>query len=183
MIAFLGVVSLFLTPVFLVIMVIQGVRKKKVKKWAIAFCSCILCFVLCILIDGGNIEPTVHDKVQNQETHEETQESEKESETVESVSQEVSEEVKKFAEENGISIKLANSVEKVLFETDIPDSLNILNGWEQIEDYAYGQRYIAQSFSIVQERYFYVTFYVQNDEVVSVRDRKNGLEVLWGSEE
>lgn len=183
MIAFLGVVSLFLTPVFLVIMVIQAIRKKKVKKWAIALGVCLLCFVFCLVIDGGNIEPAAPKTVESEEKQEETKEPVVESEEESEIVEEVSEEVKNFAEENGISFELAQSVEKVLLETDIPDSLNILNGWEQTEDYAYGQRYIAQSYSLAQDKYFYVMFYVQDDEVVSVRDRKNNLEVLWSSEE
>lgn len=178
MIAFLGVVSLFLTPVFLVIMVIQAIRKKKVKKWAIACGVCLLCFVFCLVIDGGNIEPVAPKTVESEEKQEETKEPLVESEESEIV-EEVSEEVKNFAEENGISIELAQSVEKVLLETDLPDSLNILNGWEQTEDYAYGQRYIAQSYSLAQDEYFYVMFYVQDDEVVSVKDRENNLEEIW----
>ena len=184
MIAFLGVVSLFLTPVFLVIMAIQAIRKKKVKKWAIAFGVCLLCFVVCLVIDGGNIEPAAPETIESEERQEEIKEPVIESEDVtQEPVEEISEEVKNFAEENGISIELAQSVEKVLLETDIPDSLNILNGWEQTEDYAYGQRYIAQSYSLAQDKYFYLMFYVQDDEVVSVRDRKNNLEVLWSSEE
>ena len=42
----------------------------------------------------------------------------------------------KFAEENSISVELAESIENSLSQTDVPSSLNKLNDWEQIEDYA-----------------------------------------------
>lgn len=47
----------------------------------------------------------------------------------------------KFAEKNSISVELAESIENALSQTDVPSSLNKLNDWEQIEDYAEGQRY------------------------------------------
>ncbi len=183
MISFLGVISLFLTPVFFVIMVIQRKRKKNVRKWVIAFCVCLLCFVSCLVIDGDG-EPVYEETAVVEDKREEQREpDEKIEEPDESSAEEISEEAKTFAAENDISAGLAQSIEKVLLETDIPDSLNILNGWEQTEDYAYGQRYTAHSYSLAQDRYFYLMFYVRDDEVVSVRDRENGLELLWGSEE
>lgn len=88
----------------------------------------------------------------------------------------------KFAEENGISVELAQSVEDALSQTDVPPSLNKLNDWKQIDDYAYGQRYTGWVYSNVQERYYYMVFYVQDDVVVSIRDQKNGLEFLYQTE-
>lgn len=88
----------------------------------------------------------------------------------------------KFAEENGISVELAQSVEDALSQTDVPSSLNKLNDWKQIDDYAYGQRYTGWVYSNVQERYYYMVFYVQDDVVVSIRDQKNGLEFLYQTE-
>lgn len=88
----------------------------------------------------------------------------------------------KFAEENGISVELAQSVEDALSQTDVPPSLNKLNDWKQIDDYAYGQRYTGWVYSNVQEKYYYMVFYVQDDVVVSIRDQKNGLEFLYQTE-
>lgn len=88
----------------------------------------------------------------------------------------------KFAEENGISVELAQSVEDALSQTDVPPSLNKLNDWKQIDDYSYGQRYTGWVYSNVQEKYYYMVFYAQDDVVVSIRDQKNGLEFLYQTE-
>jgi predicted small lipoprotein YifL len=85
----------------------------------------------------------------------------------------------KFAEENSISVELAESIENALSQTDVPSSLNKLNDWEQIEDYAEGQRYTGWIYSNVQEKYYYMVFYVSGDTVKSIRDQKNGLEYLY----
>lgn len=88
----------------------------------------------------------------------------------------------KFAEENSISVELAQDIENALSQTDVPPSLNKLNEWKQIEDYADGQRYTGWIYSNVQEKYYYMVFYVKDDTVESIRDQKNGLEYLYQNE-
>lgn len=85
----------------------------------------------------------------------------------------------KFAEENSISVELAQDIENALSQTDVPPSLNKLNEWKQIEDYADGQRYTGWIYSNVQEKYYYMVFYVKDDTVESIRDQKNGFEYLY----
>lgn len=85
----------------------------------------------------------------------------------------------KFAEENSISVELAQDIENALSQTDVPPSLNKLNEWKQIEDYTDGQRYTGWIYSNVQEKYYYMVFYVKDDTVESIRDQKNGLEYLY----
>lgn len=85
----------------------------------------------------------------------------------------------KFAEENSISVELAQDIENALSQTDVPTSLNKLNEWKQIEDYTDGQRYTGWIYSNVQEKYYYMVFYVKDDTVESIRDQKNGLEYLY----
>ena len=85
----------------------------------------------------------------------------------------------KFAEENSISVELAQDIENALSQTDVPPSLNKLNEWKQIEDYADGERYTGWIYSNVQEKYYYMMFYVKDDTVESIRDQKNGLEYLY----
>lgn len=85
----------------------------------------------------------------------------------------------KFAQDNGISVELAQDIENALSQTDVPPSLNKLNEWKQIEDYADGQRYTGWIYSNVQEKYYYMVFYVKDDTVESIRDQKNGLEYLY----
>ena len=88
----------------------------------------------------------------------------------------------KFAEKNSISVELAQDIENALSQTDVPPSLNKLNEWKQIEDYADGQRYTGWIYSNVQEKYYYMVFYVKDDTVESIRDQKNGLEYLYQNE-
>lgn len=88
-------------------------------------------------------------------------------------------EAENFAKNNGISVKLAEGVEYALSQSEMPDSLESLRDWEQMDDYAEGQRYKAWSYSVVNERYYYIVFYVKDDVVESIRDSKYGLEVLY----
>lgn len=92
-------------------------------------------------------------------------------------------ETEQFASDNGITTALAESVENALSECEAPDSLKSLKDWTQIEDYADGQRYTAWSYSNKNERYYTMVFYVKDEVVLSIRDRDNGLEVLYGSED
>lgn len=85
----------------------------------------------------------------------------------------------KFAQENGISVELAQDIENALSQTDVPPSLNILNEWKQIDDYAEGQRYTGNIYSNAQNRYYYMVFYVKDDKVESIRDQQNGLEFIY----
>lgn len=85
----------------------------------------------------------------------------------------------KFAQDNGISVELAQDIENALSQTDVPPSLNKLNEWKQIEDYTDGQRYTGWIYSNVQEKYYYMVFYVKDDTVEGIRDQKNGLEYLY----
>lgn len=85
----------------------------------------------------------------------------------------------KFAQENGISVELAQDIENALSQTDVPPSLNILNEWKQIDDYAEGQRYTGNIYSNAQNRYYYMVFYVKDNKVESIRDQQNGLEFLY----
>lgn len=83
-------------------------------------------------------------------------------------------EIEKFAENNNVSVELAESLETVLAEIDLTDksrvgvfnyTLSDISNWKQIEDWAEGQRYSAY---MAQEHTFY--FYVKDDEIVGVRD-------------
>lgn len=80
----------------------------------------------------------------------------------------------KFAENNGVSVEFAESIETVLAGMELTDKsrvgvfhyeLSDVYNWKQIEDWAEGQRYSAW---MAQEHIFY--FYVKDDRIVSVRD-------------
>lgn len=76
-----------------------------------------------------------------------------------------------FAEDNGISVGLAESVQDALAHTDNAKrySLNDLSGWEQIEGWSEGNRYAAY---IHDEDYW--AFYVKDDKCVTIRS-KSGI--------
>lgn len=75
-----------------------------------------------------------------------------------------------FAEDNGISVGLAESVQDALAHTDTEYSLNDLSGWEQIEGWAEGNRYAA---CIHDEDYW--AFYVKDDKCVTIRCKSGVL--------
>lgn len=96
------------------------------------------------------------------------------SSTNESSETETKTETEKFAENNDVSVELAESIETVLAGIDLTDKsrvgifqygLSDVYNWKQIEDWAEGQRYSAW---MAQEHTFY--FYVKDDIVVGVRD-------------
>lgn len=83
-------------------------------------------------------------------------------------------ELERFAENNDMSVELAESIETVLAGIDLTDKsrvgvfhygLSDISNWKQIEDWAEGQRYSAY---MAQEHTFY--FYVKDDTIVGVRD-------------
>lgn len=90
-----------------------------------------------------------------------------------------SEQVVAFSEDNNVSLELAESIELALSQTDIPSTIESLREWKQIDDYSDGQRYTTWSYSVTKEQYYYMTFYVKDNVVESIRDRDNGLEFLY----
>lgn len=79
-----------------------------------------------------------------------------------------------FAENNDVSVELAESIKTVLEGMKLTDKsrvgvfhyeLSDVYNWKQIEDWAEGQRYSAW---MAQEHTFY--FYVKDDRIVSIRD-------------
>lgn len=178
MIAFFGVITLFLAPVALIITIVQAIRKKAYKKWLVIFGVCCVCFTICLLVDIDNVSPTIptDDKQQISETEQPTDEPIKEIEPNETQSLEVIEktEAEKFAEDNDISVELAQSIEYVLGEIDY--SLSQAYNLEQTDDWAYGRR-----FKVWIDMEHICFFYCQGEEVVSLRS-SNG-DFVWQAEE
>lgn len=74
-----------------------------------------------------------------------------------------------FAEENGISVELAEDLEDVLSKTKLDGGvkhhLSSVKGWKQIDNWANGERYGAQL--DLKNVYF---FYVKDNKIVGIRD-------------
>lgn len=94
---------------------------------------------------------------------------------------EVSAAAKKFAKKRKISQALAQSVENALGATEWQYGLDDVITWEQTDDWAQGQRYNAAVKQMHGEGWFGAeshdfTFYVTDDEVVSIRE---GLDYVY----
>ncbi len=179
MVAFLGVTTFFTFIAASLIVIVQIIRRRPCKKWLAVCGASLLCFLLCIAMDWDTepAEPSVGEREPRQ-TIEKESDAEPQPD-IQKPKEEAGKSVKEFAEDHGISVKLAQNIEDVLMETEMPDSLESLKDWERIEDYADGQRYTAWCYSVSNERYYYMMFYVKDDTVESIRDRDNALAYLY----
>ncbi len=175
----LGLLCLAGVAVSIVVCIIQTIRKKKSKTaWGLAAICMTVGFIVCIILTPSSppkkvpestVAPEVsvpEEKSTEQPTSEPTPEVEKT-------------EAEKFAEANGVSVELAESLETVLTGMELTDKsrvgvfhydLSDVYDWEQVEDWAEGQRYSAW---MAQEHIFY--FYVKENAVVGVRDANGSV--------
>ena len=174
LVSLLGVISMFVTPIALIVFLVQVARKKKSKTvWGIVTIISVFIFVGAILYPTpSNDNEDTNDVAQS--TPSKTKEPIPETQTPVSETQEVKSETEIFADENDISIQLAKSIKTVLKGMKLTDksrvgvfhyTLSDVSSWEQIDDWAEGQRYSAY---MAEEHIFY--FYVKDDTVVGVRD-------------
>ena len=149
MLLFISLVGIIVT---LIGFIIQLARKKQSKKsWGITMACFLMVFsVSCIFLPND-----------------ESQKSEVTTEVKEKT------EAEKFAEENDISVELAENIEQALSESEHSYSLSQVYNWEQIDDYAYGQRYTGW----LNMEYVWV-FYVKDNSVDSIRQQK-GLSYIY----
>lgn len=149
MLLFISLVGIIVT---LIGFIIQLARKKQSKKsWGVTMaCFLVVFSVSCIFLPND-----------------ESQKSEVTTEVKEKT------EAEKFAEENDISVELAESIEQALSESEHSYSLSQVYNWEQIDDYAYGQRYTGW----LNMEYVWV-FYVKDNSVDSIRQQK-GLSYIY----
>lgn len=176
----LGLLCLAGVAVSIVVCIIQTIRKKKSKTaWGLAAICMTVGFIVCIILSPSS--PPKPDQPKAPESTAAPEVSVPEEKPTE---QPVSEptptpevektEAEKFAEANDISVELAESLETVLTGMELTDKsrvgvfhydLSDIYDWEQVEDWAEGQRYSAW---MAQEHIFY--FYVKEDTVVGVRN-------------
>lgn len=89
---------------------------------------------------------------------------------------EYSDEIVKFARKYKISEEATQNIENALKEASLADSLSNIEGWEQVDDYAYGERCRV----LIGDRSFLIC--VSKEKVESIYDRtdapSDGLGVL-----
>lgn len=78
---------------------------------------------------------------------------------------EYSDEIVKFARKYKISEEATQNIENALKEASLADSLSDIEGWEQVDDYAYGERYRVK----IGDRSFLIC--VSKEKVESIYDR------------
>lgn len=184
---FLGIVELVCLigiPVILIGFLVQLARKKPNKKaWGITLICFLAVFVVCVTLTPTSELREENDKdvittVQSSEENNAiTDPVTSKSESTEEPQQQT--EAEKFAENNGVSVSLAESLESVLVDIELTDksrvgifhyNLSNVYEWKQIEDWENGQRYSAY---MDLEHVWYI--YVKDDVVVGVRDGNGNI--------
>lgn len=92
------------------------------------------------------------------------------------------EEVKSFSTKRKISLELAQSIKDAMGQPGCPFTFEEINGWEQTEDWASGERYQAWHYDMHEDKYYYVLIYTQNDKVVSIYDTTDGRKLIYECE-
>lgn len=82
-------------------------------------------------------------------------------------------EAEEFAQDNGVSLALAQDIEYALAQSEHAYKLRQVYEWKQIDDWAEGQRYTGW----MDMEHIWV-FYVKDDKVESIRQQK-GLEFIY----
>lgn len=173
--ALTGLLSLAGMIIALIGVVVQAIRKRKIKIWVIVLIGCIIAFLVSFAVtptpDETESKAPVVDETQQTGHEDITQSSESENTATEDIEKT---EAEKFAEENNTSVELAESLETVLTGMELTDSskvgvfhynLSHVYEWKQIDDWAEGERYSAY---MDLEHVWYI--YVKGDTVVGVRD-------------
>lgn len=161
-------------PITLIGFLIQLVRKKRSKKtWGITLIGFCVVTIICFILTPTSDKEPVEEVKEVAETTETSTVEETTPPVEETETETMKTELEKFAEDNGISVQLAESLEGVLAQMKLTDksrvgyfyySLSDVYNWRQVEDWAYGERY---QFYAAQEHI--LTVYVQDDVVQSIR--------------
>lgn len=189
-------------PVTLIGFIIQAIRKKPNKKaWGLTCVAFLLALIVCVAVTPTDSfeegvqdamtsktqTPAPSDKPEVTATPVPTEEPTvtPEPTTTPTPEPEVNAAAKKFAKKRKISQALAQSVENALGATQWQYGLDDVITWEQTEDWAQGQRYNATVKQMHGEGWLdaekhYFTFYVTDDEVVSIRE---GLDYVYDTRE
>lgn len=172
-------------PVTLVGFLIQTARKRPNNKvWGAILIGLVVVFVVCFLVTPSSDSSDSETDTAGEETEfpsapipSTTASTEPAQATTASTeATHVQTEAEKFAEENGLSVELAESIEAALAESAHGYKLSQIYEWKQIDDYAYGQRYTGW----MSMEYVWV-FYVNGDKLESIR-QQSGLDFIWSAE-
>lgn len=167
---------MFITPILLLIWLVRLIAGKSEKVLGIACLVCFGCFVLSVIV-GAFSSPTAVDgaKFVKENKAQKTSEATGVVETKKAYEKEV----KSFSSKRKVSLELAQSIKDAMEQPGCPFSFEEINGWEQTEDWASGERYQAWHYDMYEDKYYYVLIYAQNDKVVSIYDTTSGRKLIY----
>lgn len=180
---------MFVTPALLLVWIVCLFTKKSAKKLGNTVLICVGCFIAAVLIgafsDPVEISENANPTVQTAAGQTESEENQKEVKdtAAQETEQIYSDEVKSFAKKHKISIELSQSFKDAVEQTKFPVAFSDLNGWEKIDDYAFGERYEAWSYNSHEDKYYRLLVYVSMGQVVSLYDVTNGRDLIYTREE
>lgn len=172
-------ILMFTTPVLFVLWLVRLIAKKSAKVLGITCLICAGCFVLSVIVgafsDPNPIDGAKYVKVSKVPDGPETTEVVETKKTYE-------QDVKSFSSKQKVSLELAQSIKDALEQPGCPFSFEGINGWEQTEDWAFGERYQAWHYDMYADKYYYALIYTQNDQVVSVCNTTDGRKLVYECE-
>ena len=173
---------MFVTPVLAGVWSVRVVMRKTAAPLGIAALICAVCFVLSVMVgafsdpnSNDRIAAVVFDKTEGKNVVPEDR-------TVEEIKKSYEKDVKSFSSKRKVSLELAQSIKDSMEHPNIPFSFDEINGWEQTEDWASGERYQAWHYNAHEDKYYYLLIYTKGDRVVSIYDTTDGRKLIYESE-
>lgn len=93
-----------------------------------------------------------------------------------------SEVVKNFAKKNDITEGLSNSLKNAMDQSDFKIAFEELNGWEEIDDWAFGKRYRTWSYRSNEDKYYWLLVYECRGKVENLYDITDGKKLIYSTE-
>lgn len=172
-------ILMFTTPVLFILWLVRLIAKKSAKVFGITCLICAGCFVLSVIVgafsDPNPIDGAKYVKASKGPDGPEATEVVETKKTYEK-------DVKSFSSKWKVSLDLAQSVKDALEQPGCPFTFEEINGWEQTEDWAFGERYQAWHYDIHADKYCYALIYTQNGQVISVYDTTDGRKLVYECE-
>ena len=172
-------ILMFTTPVLFVLWLVRLIAKKSAKVLGITCLICAGCFMLSVIV-GAFSDPSPVDGAKYLKASK-VPDGPEGTEVVET-KKTYEQEVKSFSSKRKVSLELAQSIKDALEQPDCPFTFEEINGWEQTEDWAFGERYQAWHYDMHADKYYYALIYTQNDQVVSVYDTTDGRKLVYECE-
>lgn len=180
--ALIAGILMLVTPVLAVVWIVRVMMRKTAAPFGIAVLACAVCFVASVMV-GAFSDPNADERIAavvSEKT--EGKNVVPEADTVEETKKSYEKDVKSFSSKRKVSLELAQSIKDSMEHPGIPFSFDEINGWEQAEDWASGERYQAWHYDADEDKYYYLLIYTQADRVVSIYDTTDGRKLIYESE-